>query len=104
MEKTETHPWDPAEHLETDEDMAAYLEAALKTATPLSSLPHWVISPARRARRKSRAKPDWGARAFIRRSPPRATRSLPLCSRSCVRWGSGCTPPHMDKLQLSRRF
>jgi probable addiction module antidote protein len=26
----ETKPWDPAEHLETDEDMAAYLEAALE--------------------------------------------------------------------------
>ena len=30
MSKTITSPWDPAEHLETDEDMAAYLEAALE--------------------------------------------------------------------------
>ena len=30
MSKTTTKPWDPAEHLETDEDMAAYLEAALE--------------------------------------------------------------------------
>jgi len=30
MAKTETRPWDPAEHLETEEDMAAYLEAALE--------------------------------------------------------------------------
>jgi len=30
MEKTETRPWDPAEHLETEEDMAAYLEAVLE--------------------------------------------------------------------------
>ena len=29
MPKTVTTPWDPAEHLKTDEDMAAYLEAAL---------------------------------------------------------------------------
>jgi probable addiction module antidote protein len=29
MSKTVTRLWDPAEHLETDEDMAAYLEAAL---------------------------------------------------------------------------
>jgi DNA-binding phage protein len=29
-EKTiETRPWDAAEHLETEEDMVAYLEAAL---------------------------------------------------------------------------
>ena len=30
MEKTETRPWDPAEHLETEEDMAAYLNVALE--------------------------------------------------------------------------
>ncbi|SPF45652.1 conserved hypothetical protein [Syntrophobacter sp. SbD1] len=30
MAKTQTRPWDVAEHLETDEDMAAYLEAALE--------------------------------------------------------------------------
>jgi probable addiction module antidote protein len=30
MAKTATRPWDPAEHLHTDEDMAAYLEAALE--------------------------------------------------------------------------
>ncbi len=29
MTKTVTKPWDPADHLETEEDMAAYLEAAL---------------------------------------------------------------------------
>ncbi|MFH1086287.1 MAG: addiction module antidote protein [Chloroflexota bacterium] len=28
--KTETRLWDPAEHLETEEDMAAYLDAALE--------------------------------------------------------------------------
>ena len=32
MEETriESHPWDAAEHLETAEDMAAYLDAALE--------------------------------------------------------------------------
>ena len=30
MSKTKTRIWDPAEHLITDEDMAAYLEAALQ--------------------------------------------------------------------------
>ena len=30
MAKTQTRPWDPAEHLETEEDMAAYLNAALE--------------------------------------------------------------------------
>jgi probable addiction module antidote protein len=30
MAKIETTVWDPAEHLKTEEDMAAYLEAALE--------------------------------------------------------------------------
>lgn len=30
MGKTITTPWDPADHLKTEEDMAAYLEAALE--------------------------------------------------------------------------
>lgn len=34
MAKIETHPWDPAEHLDTEEDMAAYLEAALEDGDP----------------------------------------------------------------------
>lgn len=34
MAKTKTSPWDPAAHLETDEDMAAYLEAALEDGDP----------------------------------------------------------------------
>jgi probable addiction module antidote protein len=32
--KTKTRPWDIAEHLETKEDMAAYLEAALEDGDP----------------------------------------------------------------------
>ena len=34
MPKIVTSPWDPAEHLKTDEDMAAYLEAALEDSDP----------------------------------------------------------------------
>ena len=34
MAKTQTRPWDAAEHLETEEDMAAYLEAALEEGDP----------------------------------------------------------------------
>ena len=30
MEKTRTLPWDPAKHLESEEDMAAYLNVALE--------------------------------------------------------------------------
>ena len=34
MNKVPTYPWDAAEHLETKEDMAAYLEAALEEGDP----------------------------------------------------------------------
>ena len=34
MAKIQTFPWDPAEHLETEEDMAIYLEAALEENDP----------------------------------------------------------------------
>ncbi|MBK8016138.1 MAG: putative addiction module antidote protein [Betaproteobacteria bacterium] len=34
MGKTVTTPWDPADHLKTEEDMAAYLEAALEEGDP----------------------------------------------------------------------
>jgi probable addiction module antidote protein len=34
MTKTVTTTWDPADHLVTDEDMAAYLEAALGEGEP----------------------------------------------------------------------
>jgi probable addiction module antidote protein len=35
MAKIQTKPWDVAEHLETAEDMAAYLEAALEEGDPV---------------------------------------------------------------------
>ena len=35
MAKTATSIWDPADHLKTEEDMAAYLEAALEEADPV---------------------------------------------------------------------
>jgi probable addiction module antidote protein len=34
MAKTKTKIWDPAEHLQSGEDMAAYLEAALEDGDP----------------------------------------------------------------------
>ena len=34
MPKTVTTLWDPAEHLKTEEDMVAYLEAALEESDP----------------------------------------------------------------------
>jgi probable addiction module antidote protein len=34
MNPIQTHPWDAADHLETKEDIAAYLEAALEDGDP----------------------------------------------------------------------
>ena len=34
MTKTKTQPWDAADHLETKEDIVAYLEAALEDGDP----------------------------------------------------------------------
>jgi probable addiction module antidote protein len=34
MATTQTRPWDVAEHLETEEEMAAYLEAAFEEGDP----------------------------------------------------------------------
>jgi len=34
ISKIKTRPWDVAEHLKTEEDMAAYLEAALEDGDP----------------------------------------------------------------------
>ena len=34
MAKTKTRPWDAAEHLKSEDDMAAYLEAALEDGDP----------------------------------------------------------------------
>lgn len=46
MAKTQTLPWHAAEHLETEEDMAIYLEAALEENDPaLVAPPPWGISP-----------------------------------------------------------
>ena len=34
MARTQTRPWDVVEHLKTEEDMAAYLEATLEEGDP----------------------------------------------------------------------
>ena len=34
MTRTVTTPWDPADHLKTDEEMASYLDAALEEGEP----------------------------------------------------------------------
>ncbi|MCE2458271.1 MAG: putative addiction module antidote protein [Dehalococcoidia bacterium] len=51
MKKTHTMPWDPAEHLETEEDMVAYLNVALEDGD--MSLIMATLGDIARARRMS---------------------------------------------------
>ena len=88
MRETGTRPWDPAEHLETAEDMVAYLEAALEQEDP----------PARRGRARRHRKSQGhdqsrpGGRTG-KREPLQvavdaaATPSSPPSSRSCAPLG-----------------
>ena len=56
--KLEMRIWDPAEHLETDEDIAAYLDAALEDGDP--SLVVAVLGDIARARGMTQLARDAG--------------------------------------------
>ena len=79
MEKTRTRPWDPAEHLETEEDMVAYLNVALEDGD--MGLIMAVLGDIARARRMATVAKETGLgeRAFTSPCPPTATRSSPRC-------------------------
>ena len=58
MAPNTTRPWDPAEHLTTDEDMVAYLEAALEDGDP--ALVAAVLGDIARARGMTQVARDAG--------------------------------------------
>lgn len=58
MAKSKLLPWDPAEHLETEEDMAIYLEAALEEGE--SSLIAAALGDIARARGMTQLARDTG--------------------------------------------
>ena len=58
MAKTETRPWDAAEYLRDDADMAAYLEAALEDGDP--TLVTHVLGDIARAKGMSQLARDTG--------------------------------------------
>ncbi|MEQ1605972.1 MAG: addiction module antidote protein [Pyrinomonadaceae bacterium] len=57
-EKAQTFPWDPVDHLKTDEDIVAYLEAALEDGEP--SLVAAVLGDIARARGMTKLSRDTG--------------------------------------------
>lgn len=58
LEKLQTHLWDAAEHLETEEDMAIYLDVALEDGDP--SLIVAALGDIARARGMSQIARDTG--------------------------------------------
>ncbi len=92
MSKTRTKSWDAVEHLKSDEEMAAYLEAALEDGDP--ALVAAALGDIARAKgRRSRGKRDWGVKAFTRHCPPEGIRNSRPSSRLFERSACGCTPP-----------
>ena len=72
--------WDPAEHLETKEDMAAYLNVALEEGD--LSLIMAALGDIARTRRMSVVAQETGLekrRVFTSRCPQTATLNSPLC-------------------------
>ena len=81
----ETRTWDASEHLESEEDMAAYLDAALEDGD--ATLVVAVLGDIARAKGMSQiaAKRAWDAKASTRLFPRLATRSSRRFSRWCGR-------------------
>ena len=63
MVKTVTTPWDPADHFHTEEDMAAYLEAALEECDPtvIAAAPETTCHTSDSKRRGLKPPPDTAA-------------------------------------------
>ena len=82
MSKTVTTPWDPAEHLHTEEEMAAYLEAALEDSDPaLIAAALGDVARAKRITSVAREKPcpiRPLKRSIWQAASVRSTRSIPL--------------------------
>jgi hypothetical protein len=86
-----THLWDASAHLETEEDMALYLEAALEEKDPalisavLGDIPEPKVWP------KSLKKLDLDGRACIKLYPPMGILNrYNLKSGRCSRFGIVC--------------
>ena len=76
MPKIATKPWDPAEHLKTEEDMALYMEACLQEAGDDAAKALGTIARAKGMSQLSRVR-AWAGTASTRRCQGRATPALP---------------------------
>ena len=89
--KIKTRPWDPAEHLTTEGDMAAYLEAALEDGDP--ALIAAALGDIARAKGMSQIARETGLglESLYKALSPDGNPESPRCSRSCAHSASACT-------------
>ena len=78
METTQVRPWDPAEHLETEEDMAAYLNAALEEGDPRLTIA--ALEDMARAKGRAEVAQETGVgRENLYKCPSTTTLNSPPC-------------------------
>lgn len=93
--KVKTRPWDAAEHMTTEADMAVYLNAALEDGDP--TLIAAALGDLARAAGMSQIARETGpaAKAFAERYTRTAIPNFPRCSKSCARPASACAQQPM---------
>jgi probable addiction module antidote protein len=99
MSKIKTLPWDVAEHLETDEDMAAYLEAALEERDP--ALVATSLRDIARAKRMSQIARETGLgrESLYKALSPEGNPEFATVLKVVQGLGPGCAPPrHTPRL------
>jgi DNA-binding phage protein len=79
MTKTTTTIWDPAAHLSTADDVAAYLEAALQDGD--SQLVAAALGDIARAKgmSQSHVRLAWAEKVSTSHCPPQGIQNWPLC-------------------------
>ena len=89
MLRTQTRPWDAAHHVETEEDILGYLEAAWDDGE--TGLTAAALGDIARAKGMTlvAAEPTWAGRASTRRCHPTVPRSSLPSSVSSAPWPCG---------------
>ena len=94
-----TRPWDAADHLETQEDVVAYLEAAFEDGDP--ALIAAALGDIARAKGMSQIAREagLGRESLYKALSPEGNPELPPSSRWCMHWACAC----MRGLRCSRQ-